>query len=81
MENIQARGKGKNVPSFYPSKKMGVTIQFENHKLELAAIYEKEHAPNVIEYNDQPPSFPIKYDNPEYSKKKTNGHSILRISL
>ncbi|MEQ2527644.1 hypothetical protein WMO40_13110 [Bacillaceae bacterium CLA-AA-H227] len=27
-----------------------------------------------MEYYDQPPSFPIKYDNPEGSKKKTNGH-------
>jgi putative transposase len=65
---------GKNVPGFYPSKKMGVTIQFESHKLELAGIYEKEHNPNVLEYYDQPPSFKIQYDMPEGSKKKRIGH-------
>lgn len=70
----KVKSNGKNVPGFYPSIKMGVTIQFESHKLELAAIYEKEHDPNVIEYYDQPPSFTIKYDLPEGSKKKSGGH-------
>ncbi|MBT2685308.1 TnsA endonuclease N-terminal domain-containing protein [Bacillus sp. ISL-37] len=70
----KVKSSGANVPGFYPSKKMGVTIQFESHKLELAGIYEKEHDPNVIEYYDQPPSFPIKYDLPEGFKKKTTGH-------
>ncbi|MEQ2527645.1 hypothetical protein WMO40_13115 [Bacillaceae bacterium CLA-AA-H227] len=48
IENVRSsepsrkvKSGGKNVPGFYPSKKMGVTIQFESHKLELAAIYEK----------------------------------------
>src|ERR1039458_75986 len=31
-----------NVSGRYPSKKMGVTIQFESHRVELAAIYEME---------------------------------------
>lgn len=81
IENIRnseparkVKSGGKNVPGFYPSKKMGVTIQFESHKLELAGIYEKEHDPNVIEYYDQPPSFSISYDNPKGSKRKTSGH-------
>ncbi|NUH86389.1 TnsA endonuclease N-terminal domain-containing protein [Bacillus firmus] len=56
---VQSR-KG-NVPGFYSSNKMGFTIQFESHTLELAAIYEKEFDPNVIEYYDQPPTFTINY--------------------
>ncbi|MHB8413216.1 MAG: Mu transposase C-terminal domain-containing protein [Candidatus Acidiferrales bacterium] len=39
---------------------MGVTIQFESHRVELAGIYEMEHDTNVLEYFDQPP--PIKLD-------------------
>ena len=47
-------GRG-NVSGRYPSKKMGVTIQFESHRVELAAIYEMEHDAHVLEYFDQPP--------------------------
>lgn len=57
----RVRSKLKNVSGFYPSEKMGLTIQFESRTVELAAIYEKEHDLTVIEYYDQPPSFPIKY--------------------
>ncbi|MGG1154393.1 TnsA endonuclease N-terminal domain-containing protein [Brevibacillus formosus] len=53
-------GRG-NTPGVYPSKKMGVTIQFESYKVELAAIYEKEHDPKVYEYYDQPPAITIRY--------------------
>ena len=45
----------------YPSKKMGVTIQFESHRVELARIYELEHDSGVLEYWDQPPSFKLEY--------------------
>lgn len=37
-----------NVSGRYPSKKMGVTIQFESHRVELAAIYEMEHDREVL---------------------------------
>lgn len=57
----RVRSRLKNVSGFYPSKKMGLTIQFESRTVELAAIYEKEHDETVIEYYDQPPSFRIKY--------------------
>jgi len=40
---------------------MNVTIQFESHRVELAAVYEMEHDPDVIEYYDQPPSFKLEY--------------------
>ncbi len=70
----KVKSNKNNVPGFYPSKKMGLTIQFESHKLELAGIYEKEHDSDVIEYYDQPPSFNISYDAPEGSKKNKIGH-------
>ena len=40
---------------------MGVTIQFESHRVELAFVREMEHDPEVLEYYDQPPSFPLDY--------------------
>ena len=43
-------GGRQNVIGRYPSKKMGVIIQFENHRVELARIYELEHDPEVLEY-------------------------------
>ncbi|KRE73918.1 TnsA endonuclease N-terminal domain-containing protein [Paenibacillus sp. Soil750] len=67
-------GKG-NVTGFYPSTKMGMTIQFESHTLELAAIYLKEHDETVLEYYDQPPAFPIQYSITDKNNKvKNNGH-------
>jgi transposase InsO family protein len=53
-------GRG-NVSGRYPSRKMGVTIQFESHKNELARIQELEHASDVIEFFDQPPSIKLEY--------------------
>lgn len=50
-----------NLSGFYSSKKMGVTIQYESHTLELPCIYLLEHELKVYEYYDQPPSFPIRY--------------------
>ncbi|WP_460202933.1 hypothetical protein [Scytonema sp. NUACC21] len=40
---------------------MGVTIQFESHKVELPFIYQLEHTEDVLEYYDQPPPFKIQY--------------------
>ena len=45
-----------------PHRKMGVTIQFESHRVELAAIYEMEHDAEVLEYYDQPPPLKLNYD-------------------
>ncbi len=50
-----------NVTGRYPSRKMGVTIQFESHQVELATIYELEHDPTVLEYWDQPSSIWLDY--------------------
>jgi putative transposase len=51
-----------NVSGRYPSRKMGVMIQFESHKNELAFIYEYEHDDDVLEYYDQPPSIKLIYE-------------------
>ena len=59
----RVQGRAGNVSGTYPSRKMGVTIQFESHKVELWAIYQMEHDDEVLEFYDQPPAFPIKYQN------------------
>ncbi|WP_090795246.1 hypothetical protein [Paenibacillus sp. GP183] len=50
-----------SLSGFYSSKKMGVTIQYESHTLELPITYLLEHDPKVYEFYDQPPTFPIRY--------------------
>ena len=57
-------GGRENVSGRYPSRKMGVTIQFESHRVELAFVYEMEHDPDVLEYYDQAPSIPLEYEAP-----------------
>lgn len=61
----------KNVSGTYASKKMGVTVQFESHTLELAGIYEYEHDDDVFEYYDQPSIIQLKYE----IKGKIRGHN------
>src|SRR5215468_947104 len=50
-----------NVSGAYASRKMGCTIQFESHKVELWAIYSMEHDPQVLEYYDQPVQLDLTY--------------------
>jgi putative transposase len=57
--HVQSRAG--NVSVRYPSRKMGVTIQAESHRNELAGIYEKEHDPETLEYYDQPPPIKLVY--------------------
>jgi putative transposase len=54
-------GRG-SVSGRYPSRKMGVTIQFESHKNELAWVHTFEHDDDVIEYYDQPPAIKLEYE-------------------
>lgn len=54
-------GGRRNVSGRYPSRKMGQTIQFESHRVELPTIYELEHDENVLEFYDQPPQIRIEY--------------------
>jgi putative transposase len=58
----QVGGGQRNVSGRYPSRKMGVTIQFESHRVELPFVYEMEHQQEVLEYYDQPPSIPLVYE-------------------
>jgi putative transposase len=54
-------GGRKNVSGRYPSKKMGVTIQFESHRVELPKVYELEHDEDVLEFYDQPAPIKLEY--------------------
>ena len=36
-------GGRQNVSGRYPSRKMGITIQFESHRIELPFVHEMEH--------------------------------------
>ena len=50
----RVKSSGINVKGDYPSRKMGKTIQFESHKVELPGVEEYEEDPDVLEFYDQP---------------------------
>jgi len=54
-------GGQANVTGRYPSRKIGVTIQFESHRVELPTVHELEHDDGVLEYWDQPNSIKLEY--------------------
>ncbi|HAZ46442.1 MAG TPA: hypothetical protein DDW76_32400 [Cyanobacteria bacterium UBA11369] len=83
----RVKGRAGNVSGTYPSRKMGVTIQFESHTVELWAIYQMEHDPNVLEFYDQPPPFKVQYQSqsgrkiahyhtPDFFVLRTDGAAI-----
>ena len=43
----KVRSRASNVSGRYPSRKMGRTIQFESHHVELYGIYEMEYDDEV----------------------------------
>lgn len=53
--------RANNMSGTYPSDKMGVTIQFESHTVELWAILVMERDPDVLEFYDQPHTFKLQY--------------------
>jgi putative transposase len=57
----RVRSAAGNVSVRYPSRKMGVTIQAESHRVELAGLYEYEHDRRVLEFYDQPPAIKLVY--------------------
>jgi putative transposase len=57
----RVRSAAGNVSVRYPSRKMGVTIQAESHRVELAGVYEYEHDQKVLEFYDQPPAIKLIY--------------------
>ncbi|GCE29333.1 transposase [Dictyobacter alpinus] len=67
----RVQGRRGNVSGFFPSRKMGVAIQFES-SLELSAIYLMEQDDAVLEFYDQPHTFKLKYL--DKAGKKLQGH-------
>jgi putative transposase len=55
-------GGHSNVSGLYPSRKTGVSVQFESYRVELAAIYEMKHDPLTLEFYDQPPAIMLDYN-------------------
>jgi len=53
--------RANNMSGTYPSDKMGVTVQFESHKVELWAILVMDRDPDVLEFYDQPHTFKLRY--------------------
>ncbi|MDP7979709.1 TnsA endonuclease N-terminal domain-containing protein [Bacillus sp. WLY-B-L8] len=62
------QSKKNNVAGRYSSTKMGMTIQFESHTVELAAIYLMEFNSGVLEYYDQPCTLKVSYINQNEKK-------------
>jgi putative transposase len=57
----RVRSSARSVAVRYPSRKMGVVIQAESHRNELAFIYEMEYDDEVLEYYDQPSTIKLEY--------------------
>jgi putative transposase len=57
----RVKSSGINVRGDYASRKMGKTIQFESHQIELPGIEEYEEDPDVLEYYDQPYQFALSW--------------------
>lgn len=70
MRRVTSRAN--NVSGAYPSRKMGVTIQFESQNPELWAIVMMDHDESVLEFFEQPDTFKIRYL--DKSGKKMQGH-------
>jgi transposase InsO family protein len=67
----KVKGSGRNVSGFHSSQKMGRTIQFESHTVELPALISfYEYDNDVLEYWDQPIQLTLKCS-PD-GKKATN---------
>jgi putative transposase len=64
--------RANNVSGAYPSRKMGVTIQFESQNPELWAIVAMDRDESVLEFFEQPDTFKIRYL--DKSGKKMGGH-------
>src|SRR5215813_14952287 len=78
-------GGRKNVTGRYPSHKMGVTIQFESHSNELAAVLEYENDPDCLEFYDQPqPRLSLEYQAKNGRRVRvlhTHSPAVLRLVL
>jgi putative transposase len=57
----RVRSTAKSMSGAYPSTKMGATVGFESHTLELPAVTTFEHDSAVEAFFNQPPSLAVKY--------------------
>jgi putative transposase len=64
----RVRSAAGNVSGSFPSRKMGLTIQFESHTLELPYIQILENDPEVLEFYDQPEQIRLTYKHPNGKK-------------
>src|SRR2546427_5680481 len=60
----RVQGRLFNVCGTFASRKMGVSIQFESHTVELWAMYAMEYDVQVLEYFDQPHTLSLTYQSP-----------------
>jgi putative transposase len=60
----RVQGRLFNVCGTFASRKMGVSIQFESHTVELWAIYTMEYDRAVLEFFDQPHQLELHYQGP-----------------
>jgi len=60
----RVQGRLFNVCGTFSSRKMGVSIQFESHTVELWAIYTMEYDTQVLEFFDQPHQLELHYQGP-----------------
>jgi len=67
-------GGRENVPVSYPSSKMGLTVQFESHTVELPLAYQLENDNDVLEYYCQPAPIELEYDGP------SGRHVVARVT-
>jgi len=68
------RNRTSNVSGRYPSVKMGRSIQFESHHVELWGIYAMERDDDVLEYYDQPARIQLQY-RARSGRKTTQWHT------
>src|SRR5262249_11179746 len=68
----RVQGRAGNVRGLYPSKKMGVMMQFESQSVELSAMYWMYHDEKVIEFYEQPHTFKLTYL--DKTGKRMQGH-------
>ena len=73
---LHVGGGRRNASGRYPSREMGVSIQFESHRVELAAIHEMEHDPLTLEFYYQPP--PILLD---YNSARGSGWLFVKLRI
>lgn len=68
------RSRTSNVSGWYPSVKMGRSIQFESRHVELWGIYEMERDDDVLEFYDQPTRIQLQY-RARSGRKTTQWHT------